>query len=658
MSSLDLAERVLLALTDASLKTLLLLLAASLLALVARSASARVRHLVWSVGLGGALLLLPLGALAPNWSIPGLQIRAPFTKSAERLLSTSAEPGALSQSASPVRGAGESPVSLADNPLPPMARVDRPLPAQPPLEMLILTVWALGLVGTLAWKAVGLLRARSMVQRARTAPGHVARVFAHVRRELGVRRAVGVHVSSEVSTPLTLGAQHAVILLPGCAESWSADELRLVLTHELIHVRRGDWLLKQLVHLAVALYWWLPLSWVALRRFEIEQELSCDEQVLAQGARPSDYAGLLLTMAARLGRHRLAPLPALDMARRSQMEGRLMAILDKSPRRKSPLLVIPLILSLAALVPALALVHPWLIPDQVFAPALVDESEVASGANRDRLSQIVREIDAAAQGIEAAAEETEATIEARVEPIHVEIEARIEKTLAPFHAKMEAIHEEMEPIHAEMEAVLERMEPFHTEIEKNAREIERLVEAGEYDTDRMRALEDAMRDLELHLEPLEVELESFDARMKPFEERMRVVELEMAPVEEELEALELEMAPIEAEIEALEVELAPFQAKMEELEDELEERLAAELRALVVAEVQLAGLDAASESDAIDEVVHEVMDRSGIHINDGALTLGVSIPRARKAIDDAFEGRMPVDSTDRLAEAFARFEVR
>jgi len=83
--------------------------------------------------------------------------------------------------------------------------------------------------------------------------------------------------------PAVLWAPRSLLLLPGdFLERFNADERRLVLQHERMHLRRGDALWSLLAELAVALLWFHPLAWLALPRLRLDQELACDERVLRQ----------------------------------------------------------------------------------------------------------------------------------------------------------------------------------------------------------------------------------------------------------------------------------------------------------------------------------------------------------------------------------------
>ena len=97
-----------------------------------------------------------------------------------------------------------------------------------------------------------------------------------------------------------------MLLVPAEAEAWPDERRRLVLLHELAHVRRWDWLTQLVAHVACAMYWFNPLVWLAARQMRIERERACDDLVLASGAKASDYAQELLALAAGLSDSRLS----------------------------------------------------------------------------------------------------------------------------------------------------------------------------------------------------------------------------------------------------------------------------------------------------------------------------------------------------------------
>ena len=79
----------------------------------------------------------------------------------------------------------------------------------------------------------------------------------------------------------------------------------------------------------------IPASGGRRRRLQVEREFACDDRVLGLGAGARDYAGHLLEIAYSLGSGR-TPALAVGMARRGQLEGRLLAVLDAARNRRVP----------------------------------------------------------------------------------------------------------------------------------------------------------------------------------------------------------------------------------------------------------------------------------------------------------------------------------
>ncbi len=134
--------------------------------------------------------------------------------------------------------------------------------------------------------------------------------------------------------PLTWGWWRPVILLPAQADEWSPERRRVVLLHELAHVKRWDCLTQMMAWLACAVYWFNPLVWVAARRMCIERERACDDLVLDGGCKASDYAAHLVEIARTF--RRVPQVAAIAMARSSRLEGRIAAIVDGSRARRAP----------------------------------------------------------------------------------------------------------------------------------------------------------------------------------------------------------------------------------------------------------------------------------------------------------------------------------
>ena len=300
-----------------ALKSTVVLGAAWLAAFLLRGRSAAARHLVWTAS-AAAVLALPFLSV----SLPALPIRVAGRLLPEAMVvfQTSAAMGA-DRAAAPAAQRSGAP------------RPAQPAPWRPDWRLSLMLLWAAGTVAACAQLLVacaGMWRVRRASKPSPDRP-----LSTELARELGILHAVEVLETSTGSMPMTFGIVRPVVFLPSNAAAWSEERRRMVLLHELAHVRRGDAATQWLARLALILNWWNPLAWTAWREFLKERERATDDMVLDAGARASDYAGHLLEVARAM---RAAPAlgwAAVAMARRSQLEGRLLAILDSGVNRKT-----------------------------------------------------------------------------------------------------------------------------------------------------------------------------------------------------------------------------------------------------------------------------------------------------------------------------------
>lgn len=280
-------------LLDIAIKGTLVLAATSVVAFALRGASAATRHVIWSVGMAGALALPILSELLPMWSVDLLPAE-----------SVSA-PAAVAPAAA--GGIG--------------------------IEELLALVWLAGAAVVVASIATGRLRIWWLARRSLPLDrGEIPAMTTALCGALGISRRVSVRLGPGRTMPMVWGAFRPVILLPSEATGWTAELRRDVLLHELAHVRRHDYLNQLVTRLACAIHWFNPLAWMAARRLRAERERACDDHVLGAGASACDYAEHLLAMARGLrpaGRGTLG----VAMAGRSAFGERVVALLDSGRAR-------------------------------------------------------------------------------------------------------------------------------------------------------------------------------------------------------------------------------------------------------------------------------------------------------------------------------------
>ena len=107
-----------------------------------------------------------------------------------------------------------------------------------------------------------------------------------------------LYMSEDVRTPMMFGLFSPRIILP--VRTFSDEELRNILMHELMHFRRRDTLYKWFSVLVLSTQWFNPLSYIIRKEINRSCELSCDEKLLSSMNREEkeSYGNTLLSMAA------------------------------------------------------------------------------------------------------------------------------------------------------------------------------------------------------------------------------------------------------------------------------------------------------------------------------------------------------------------------
>lgn len=194
-------------------------------------------------------------------------------------------------------------------------------------------VWLIGALFVLVRFITGILRISWVASNATPADRTAQEIASMLSREMETSRQPEVRLSDGVDVPLVWGFANPVILLPQSSREWDTDRLRTVLTHEMAHVARHDCTTLLVGQLTTILYWFHPLSWTLEQTARRLAERACDDVVVAKGEAASDYASHILEIARRLPERDRYSSVALAMSRRSEIEGRLLAILEPLAER-------------------------------------------------------------------------------------------------------------------------------------------------------------------------------------------------------------------------------------------------------------------------------------------------------------------------------------
>ena len=148
-------------------------------------------------------------------------------------------------------------------------------------------------------------------------------------------RDVSMKQMAGIKSPMTWGVWQPRLLMPLEADGWARERKLNAVMHEFVHVRRRDaW--HDLVNVAfAAAFWFHPMTWMIRKQIRAEREASCDDAVLNLGANPQEYAQMLIDVAREMKGRRVLPDLAMTISRPSQLEGRILSVLDPSGTKRS-----------------------------------------------------------------------------------------------------------------------------------------------------------------------------------------------------------------------------------------------------------------------------------------------------------------------------------
>ena len=235
------------------------------------------------------------------------------------------------------------PVSVVEN----AASVSMPAPSVLPVEharpmnwpRVRVVTWAVGALLMLLTGMVSFTRTLTRARRSREAiSDELATRIDEVTQEVGLRQKPRLLMSPRIQSPAVTGLLRPLLLLPpGFDRDFTAEEKRLILHHEFMHLKRGDLPLNTLLCVLMALHWFNPLLWLAFLKVRADREAACDAQVLenATPQRRSAYGHALLKIESAFAPLRLSIGFIGILQRHASLRARIRSI--AAPTRTRPL---------------------------------------------------------------------------------------------------------------------------------------------------------------------------------------------------------------------------------------------------------------------------------------------------------------------------------
>lgn len=256
----------------ASIKGLLILPLAWIAAFVSRRTSSAVICLILATVVLSVPVMPLLSEILPtwHWQVTGLEATGAFSEELPRFMEL--------EQRNPFPGRPEE--------------LDHEPQSRSQLPIIVMSLWALGALGFLIVRLWASLNVR--LRYAKSVPLQAehpsVRILEDVVTDMGLNQTPWLLRNPNISGPQTSGIISPSILIPSHFEELPDEDQTMILRHELAHIQRRDVLVRVLLEAVAVVFWFHPLIWLVLKRYDQETEKACDDTVL-HGGHPSHAYG-------------------------------------------------------------------------------------------------------------------------------------------------------------------------------------------------------------------------------------------------------------------------------------------------------------------------------------------------------------------------------
>ncbi|CAL4867676.1 hypothetical protein MMA231_01942 [Asticcacaulis sp. MM231] len=157
--------------------------------------------------------------------------------------------------------------------------------------------WLIG-VATLSFRMLsGLWYIHSLKKHAQPVPAQIAHRFALALRRFGLTNKVHIRLHPAINGPFVVGALRSVVYLPlSAVTALTPEQLDTVLSHELEHIRRADYVWNLIQSAVEILFFYHPAVWWIGAKLREQRELCCDDAAIRSCDDPITYATALLSL--------------------------------------------------------------------------------------------------------------------------------------------------------------------------------------------------------------------------------------------------------------------------------------------------------------------------------------------------------------------------
>jgi len=177
------------------------------------------------------------------------------------------------------------------------------------------------------------------------------------------KQKLNVYICRKIPGPMVIGIFRPMLLLPG--EDYDYIKLKMILSHEAIHIKRHDTSYKFLLVIVCAIHWFNPFVHIMSRKANNDMEISCDSKALQDAGieEKKIYSLMIIDIASQDFNRRFPVLFTSFVSEKESLEARIKSIFSSVSKKEGHISLILVII--------IALLFGTVI--QIGNPAIDDE---------------------------------------------------------------------------------------------------------------------------------------------------------------------------------------------------------------------------------------------------------------------------------------------
>lgn len=166
------------------------------------------------------------------------------------------------------------------------------------LGMIVFVIWILGMLAAMCGFFANYYFSKMRCSSKHFATKEENECLERCRKKVRVKRKVKLHYAYNVTTAFTFGFPKAEIYLPEC--EYTEEELDIVLTHELTHIKNGDLVWKTIFRFYCCFFWFNPYARSLLKEYKKWCEAYCDNCCYVKYYTAGEYFDVLFDVIIKL----------------------------------------------------------------------------------------------------------------------------------------------------------------------------------------------------------------------------------------------------------------------------------------------------------------------------------------------------------------------